>query len=478
MEPCDIGLIGLAVMGQNLVLNMERNGYRVAVYNRTGSVTEAFMAGPAAGKNIYPTYDVGQLVAALKVPRQLMIMVRAGPPVDAVIEQLRPHLQAGDILIDGGNSHYTDTERRAAELAGEGINFLGVGVSGGEEGALWGPSIMPGGQKEAYEQVAPIFRAIAAKVNGDPCVTYIGPRGAGHYVKTVHNGIEYGVMQSIAEAYDLLQRGLGLSAADLHQVFARWNEGPLASFLIEITADIFATVDRDTARPLVNLILDQAKQKGTGKWASQDALDLGVPVPTITSAVEARYLSAAKSLRESAAEVLAGPGERYNGDRTAFVGLVEQALFASVICAYAQGFALLREASQEYGYRLDYSEIARIWRGGCIIRAVFLDDIRAAYAADPSLPSLLLAPHFRDALAGRQAAWRHVLQTAIELGIPVPAMSASLAYYDGYRCARLPANLIQAQRDYFGAHTYQRLDKEGTFHTDWVGSKREKSVTT
>ncbi|RMF28021.1 MAG: decarboxylating NADP(+)-dependent phosphogluconate dehydrogenase [Chloroflexi bacterium] len=468
MSEHDIGLIGLAVMGQNLVLNMERHGFRVAVYNRTAARTQAFIEGPAAGKRITATYALEELVAALKRPRVVMLMVKAGAPVDIFIGKLKPLLEPGDILIDGGNSFFKDTERRSQELEAAGIHYLGVGISGGEEGALWGPSIMPGGQREAYARVEPIFTAIAARVNGDPCVTYIGPRGAGHYVKMVHNGIEYGDMQLIAEAYDLLHRGLGLSAQELHRVFARWNEGVLSSYLIEITADIFTRLDEETGRPLVDLILDEAEQKGTGRWTSQDALDLGVPTPTINAAVEARILSAYKEERERAAQVLSGPQGRFSGDRETFINAVGDALYAAKVCTYAQGMALLREASRAYGYDLNYGEIARIWRGGCIIRARFLDDVRAAFAEEPDLPNLLLAPFFREAVASRQEAWRTVLQTAIALGIPTPALSASLAYFDGYRSARLPANLIQAQRDYFGAHTYRRVDREGVFHTEWT----------
>ncbi len=468
MKQQDIGLIGLAVMGQNLVLNMERNGFGVAVYNRTGAKTTAFMEGPAAGKNITATYTIEDLVAALKKPRIVMIMVKAGPAVDAIINQLRPHLESGDLIIDGGNSFFPETERRSQELAADGIQYLGVGISGGEEGALWGPSIMPGGQREAYALVEPIFTAIAAKVDEEPCVTYVGPRGAGHYVKMVHNGIEYGDMQLIAEAYDILHRGLGLTMDELHEVFAWWNEGVLSSYLIEITADIFTHIDEETGRPLVDLILDKAGQKGTGRWTSQNALELGVPTPTINAAVVGRIISAYKAEREKAAEILRGPDRAFSGDRDAFIEAVGDALYASKICSYAQGFALMRAASQEYEYDLNYSELARIWRGGCIIRARFLDDVRAAYADEPDLPNLLLAPFFQDAVASRQPAWRRVIQTAIELGIPTPAMSASLAYFDSYRSARLPANLIQAQRDYFGAHTYERVDKEGVFHTEWT----------
>ncbi|MFQ5340670.1 MAG: NADP-dependent phosphogluconate dehydrogenase, partial [Anaerolineae bacterium] len=413
MEQHDIGLIGLAVMGQNLVLNMERNGFGVAVFNRTGSKTTAFVEGPAAGKNVTATYEIADFVGALKKPRIVMIMVKAGWPVDAFIEKLKPHLEPGDLIIDGGNSFFRDTERRSEELAADGIQYLGVGISGGEEGALWGPSIMPGGHQEAYARVEPIYTAIAAKVDGEPCVTYLGPKGSGHYVKMVHNGIEYGDMQLIAEAYDILHRGLGLTNDELHEVFARWNEGVLSSYLVEITADIFTYIDEETGRPLVDLILDKAGQKGTGRWTSENALDLGVATPTINAAVEGRIISAYKAEREAAAGVLAGPDSAYSGDRLAFIDAVRDALYASKICSYAQGFALLRAASDEYDYSLKNGEIARIWRGGCIIRARFLDDIRAAYADQPDLPNLLLAPFFRDAVAGRQSAWRHALQTAI-----------------------------------------------------------------
>ena len=468
MSRSDIGLIGLAVMGQNLVLNMARNGYQVSVYNRTAERTKEFIDGSATGKNIVPTYSIGEYIETLKQPRRIMIMVKSGLPVDTVIEQLKPHLDPGDLIIDGGNSFFKDTERRTQALEAQGLGYLGVGISGGEEGALWGPSIMPGGQSQAYAYVEPIYTDIAAKVEGDPCVTYIGPRGAGHYVKMVHNGIEYGDMQMIAEVYDLLHHGLGLSSAELHEVFTAWNEGVLASFLIEITADIFAHMDEETGVPLVELILDKAQQKGTGKWTSQEALDLGVPTPTINAAVEARILSAYKTEREKAALLYPGKIKRYRDDRANFIADVKDALYASKISAYAQGMALLSAASREYEYNLNLAEVARIWRGGCIIRARLLDDIRAAYAEDPDLPNLLLAPFFREALLTRQEAWRHVLQTAVDLEIPIPAMSASLAIFDGYKRAMLPANLIQAQRDYFGAHTYQRVDREGTFHTEWT----------
>jgi len=467
MNKADFGLIGLAVMGQNLALNVERNGFSVAVYNRTAARTEEFMAGPARGKSIQATYTVEELVDALERPHKIMLMVKAGAPVDDTIAQLKPHLEPGDLIIDGGNSFFGDTERRAKELAEVGINYIGTGVSGGEYGALWGPSIMPGGQPEAWEMMKPIFTAIAARVNGDSCVTYVGPRGAGHYVKMVHNGIEYGDMQLIAEAYDILKRIGGLSAAELHQVFAEWNKGELKSYLIEITADIFTKTDDETGQPLVEVILDEAQQKGTGKWTSQNALDLGAPIPTINAAVESRIISAYKAERVAANKILSGPQTKFDGDRAAFIRDLRDALYAAKICSYAQGFALLRAASQEYDYNLSYGELARIWRGGCIIRAAFLNDIRAAFERNPGLSNLLMDAEFGQAVQSRQAALRRVIQTAVANGVPCLAFSSALAYFDAYRTARLPANLTQAQRDYFGAHTYRRIDKEGSFHTEW-----------
>jgi 6-phosphogluconate dehydrogenase len=461
------GLVGMAVMGQNLALNVERNGFSVAVYNRTAARTEEFMAGPARGKNIRPTYTVEELVDTLEKPRKIMLMVQAGAPVDDTIAQLKPHLEPGDLIIDGGNSFFGDTERRAKELAEVGINYIGTGVSGGEYGALYGPSIMPGGQPEAWEMVKPIFNAIAARVNGDPCVTYVGPRGSGHYVKMVHNGIEYGDMQLIAEAYDILKRIGGLSAVELHQVFAEWNKGELKSYLIEITADIFAKTDDETGQSLVEVILDEAQQKGTGKWTSQNALDLGAPIPTINAAVESRIISAYKDERVAASKILSGPQTKFDGDRAAFIRDLRDALYAAKICSYAQGFALLRAASQEYDYNLNYGELARIWRGGCIIRAAFLNDIRAAFERNPDLSNLLMDAEFGQAVQSRQAALRRVIQTAVANGVPCLAFSSALAYFDAYRTARLPANLTQAQRDYFGAHTYRRIDRGGTFHTEW-----------
>lgn len=462
-----IGLIGLAVMGQNLVLNMERHGFAVAVYNRTAARTEAFMAGEARGKNITPCYTLEALVAALERPRKIMLMVQAGAPVDEMIAQLKPLLDPGDLIIDGGNSFFQDTERRAVALAQEGINYIGTGVSGGEYGALWGPAIMPGGQREAYAMVEPIFTAIAAVAEGEPCVAYMGPRGAGHYVKMVHNGIEYGDMQLIAESYDLLHRALGLDAAELHAIYKEWNEGELQSYLIEITRDIFVNIDKETGRPLVDLILDEAQQKGTGKWTSQQALDIGAPLHTIDAAVTSRIISAYKQERVAASKVLSGPQSRFTGNRDQFVDDVRDALYAAKICSYAQGMAMLKAASAEYDYGLQLAEVAKLWRGGCIIRARFLNDITRAFRANPDLANLLLDPFFREAILSRQAALRRVVATGVELGIPVYALAASLSYLDAYRTDRLPANLTQAQRDYFGAHTFRRIDKEGSFHHEW-----------
>ncbi|HUU26509.1 MAG TPA: NADP-dependent phosphogluconate dehydrogenase [archaeon] len=467
MEKAKIGLIGLAVMGENLVLNIERNGYRVAVFNRTTSKTENFAAGRAKDKNIIPCLSMEEFAASLEVPRKVIVMVKAGEAVDAMIASLKPHLEQGDIIIDGGNSHFPDTERRSKELGGEGFLFIGTGVSGGEYGALHGPSIMPGGPREAYEQVKDIFIKISAKVNGEPCVTYLGPRGAGHYVKMVHNGIEYGDMQLICEAYDIMHRVLKLDARKLYEIFTEWNKGELSSYLIEITADIFRKIDPDTGVPLVDMILDKAGQKGTGKWTSQNAFDLGSPIPTINAAVESRIISAYKNERAAASKLISGPEIGFSGDADKLVDSVRQALYASKICSYAQGMALLRAASEEYGYNLNFKECARIWRGGCIIRARFLDLITQAFERRPDLPNLLVDDFFRREVESRQDAWRYVVKTAVENGIPSLAMSASLAYFDAYRSERVPANLIQAQRDYFGAHTYERLDKPGIYHTEW-----------
>ncbi len=470
MTQHQIGLIGLAVMGQNLARNIASRGIDVAVYNRTTARTDEFVAAhPDA--HITATRSLEDFVAQLERPRRVLLMVQAGQPVDATIQLLLPLLEPGDMIIDGGNSLFRDTERRTAELEAAGIRFLGVGISGGEEGALHGPSIMPGGPRDAYPAIEPILNAIAARApDGSPCVAYLGPRGAGHYVKMVHNGIEYGDMQLIAEAYDLLARGAGMDAAALAGVFADWNGGELQSFLIEITADILRTSDPATGQPLVDLILDTAQQKGTGKWTSQNSFDLGVPIPTINAAVEARMLSALKAERVAAADVLHAPTTTFTGDPDALIATVRAALYASKICAYAQGMALLRAASTEYGYDLDLGAVAALWRAGCIIRARFLDEVTQAYRRKGDLTNLLLDPYFAAAVQDRDQAWRAALLTATELGIAMPAMSSALAYYDAYRSARLPANLIQAQRDYFGAHTYQRIDQPGTFHTEWQTS--------
>jgi len=464
-----IGIVGLGVMGHNLALNMERNGFPVAGFDLDTAKAQAFLKGSAAGKKIIAAGSPAELMAALEKPRRVLVMVPAGAPVDSAITQLKVYMEPGDILMDGGNSFFQDTERRNKDLEKEGFNFIGVGISGGEEGALWGASLMPGGQEQAWQAVAPILKAIAAKAeDGQPCVAYMGPRGAGHYVKMVHNGIEYGDMQLIAEIYDLLHRGLGLSAPELHDVFAKWNEGELKSYLIQITADIFTKKDPDTGQPLVDMILDEAQQKGTGKWASQNALDIGAPIPTINAAVESRILSSLRSQRQDASRVLHGPQPKFKGKGEQFIDAARQALYASKITSYAQGMGLLRAASDEYKYTLDLGEIARIWRAGCIIRASLLDDITGAYKRNSGLVNLLLDDSFRTAVETRQEAWRFTVQTAVGMGIPVLALSASLAYFDAYRSERLPANLTQAQRDYFGAHTYRRVDREGIFHTEWT----------
>jgi 6-phosphogluconate dehydrogenase len=463
-----IGIVGLGVMGQNLALNMERNGFPVVGYDLDAVKSSAFLEHAAAGKNIASAGSPETLMEALEKPRRILMMVPAGPAVDSVIDHLKPHLETGDILIDGGNSFFMDTERRDQALKAEGFNYIGSGVSGGEHGALWGPSLMPGGQHEAWEASAPIFRAIAAKAeDGQPCVEYIGPRGAGHYVKMVHNGIEYGDMQLIAEIYDVLHRGLGLTAHELHEIFAEWNVGELKSYLIEITADIFTKIDPQSGGPLVDLILDEAQQKGTGKWASQNALDVGAPIPTINAAVESRILSSLKMERVTASRLLGRPAPEFQGNRQRLIDAARQALFASKITSYSQGLGLLKIASAEYKYDLHLDEIAKIWRAGCIIRASLLEEIMAAYQRQPDLTNLLLDEVLCNAVVSRQKAWRFVVQTAVGMGIPILALSASLAYFDAYRSERLPANLTQAQRDYFGAHTYRRVDCPGIFHTDW-----------
>ncbi len=473
---CDIGLIGLAVMGENLALNMESRGYHVAVFNRTTKVVDDFINGRAKGKNFVGCHTVEELVSSLKSPRKVMIMVKAGAPVDAVIDQLLPLLDKGDVIIDGGNSYYVDTERRTTEVEAKGLLYVGTGVSGGEEGALKGPSMMPGGSVAAWPLVKPIFQAIAAKVgpNGDiPCAEWVGPRGAGHYVKMVHNGIEYGDMQLICEAYFVLKHALRLSNEELYNVFDEWNRGELDSYLIEITRDIFSVRDPDTDNYLVDYVLDKAGAKGTGKWMSQLALDLGVPSTLVTEAVYARSLSAMKDARVRASKVLKSPTAKFNGDKKQFIEETRHALYASKICSYAQGFVQMAAAAKEHDWPLNFGDIAMLWRGGCIIRARFLDRIKEAFDTDPKLENLLLAPYFTEAVEKAQPAWRHVVSTAIELGVPTPAFSAALAYFDGYRQASLPANLLQAQRDYFGAHTYERTDKPGTFHSDWLRLRRE-----
>ncbi|MCI3921484.1 NADP-dependent phosphogluconate dehydrogenase [Paenibacillus sp. TRM 82003] len=468
MSKQQIGVVGLAVMGKNLALNMESKGFSVSVYNRSPEKTKELVS-EAEGKNLVGTYSVEEFVQSLETPRKIMIMVKAGEPTDKTIESLLPHLDQGDVIIDGGNAYFPDTLRRERELAEKGFRFIGTGVSGGEEGALKGPAIMPGGPKEAYEIVGPIFEAISAKVNGEPCCTYIGPDGSGHYVKMVHNGIEYGDMQLICEAYQLLKDVLGLSAQELHSIFAEWDRGELDSYLIEITADIFLKNDPETGKPMVDVILDTAGQKGTGKWTSSSALDLGVPLSIITESVFARFLSAMKQERVEASAILKGPEAKpLDVDRDAFIEQVRRALYASKICSYAQGFAQMRAASEHYGWNLQYGEIAKIFRGGCIIRAQFLQNITDAYNRNPELKNLLLDDYFKNAVEKYQDAWRSVVSVAVQRGIPTPSFSSALAYYDSYRTARLPANLLQAQRDYFGAHTFERVDKEGSFHFEWM----------
>ncbi len=468
MSKQQIGVVGLAVMGKNLALNIESRGFSVAVYNRSPEKTKEILE-ENPGKNLKGAFSVEEFVQSLETPRRILIMVKAGKPTDDTINQLLPYLDQGDILIDGGNAYFPDTQRRNKELEAKGFRFIGTGVSGGEEGALKGPSIMPGGQKDAYELVAPILTAISAKVKGDPCCIYIGPDGAGHYVKMVHNGIEYGDMQLICEAYQLLKDGLGLTPAELHEIFAEWNKGELDSYLIEITADIFTKTDPETGKPMVDIIKDTAGQKGTGKWTSQSSLDLGVHLSLITESVFARFISAMKEERVAASKVLNGPaGAELGAERAEFIEAVRQALYASKICSYAQGFAQMRAASEEYGWELDYGGIAMIFRGGCIIRAAFLQNIKDAYDRNPELRNLLLDEYFSSVIHKYQDSWRKVVSTAVRLGIPVPAFSSALSYYDSYRTARLPANLLQAQRDYFGAHTYERTDKEGFFHYQWL----------
>jgi len=466
MEKANFGFMGLGVMGYMLALNMERNGFRVAGYDLDEEKVKSFGTGHP-GKNLTGCATLEEFISILERPRRIMMMIPAGRAVDSAIDSIKNSLEPGDLLIDGGNSFFMDTERRSRELESRSIIYIGAGVSGGEQGALWGPSIMPGGQDEAWNLVRLVFEAISAKVQGEPCVTHIGPRGAGHYVKMVHNGIEYGDMQLIAEAYDILHRGLGLDNDKLHEVFAEWNRGELESYLIEITADIFTRTDTETGRAVVDIILDEAAQKGTGKWTSQNALDLGSPTPTINAAVESRIISSYKDERVAASDVLTGPQPKISAAPQEVIQTVQDALYAAKICSYAQGFALMRLASKEYDYGLNYGEIAKIWRGGCIIRARFLNDIHQAFMRDPDLPNLMIDPEFSRTMNTRQSALRKVVALAAENGIPALAFSSALAYFDAYRSARLPANLTQAQRDYFGAHTYRRLDREGSFHTEW-----------
>jgi 6-phosphogluconate dehydrogenase len=469
MSKQQIGVVGMAVMGKNLALNIESRGYSVSVFNRSGSKTEQVIAENPE-KKLVPTYTIEEFVESLEKPRKIMMMVKAGEATDKTIQSLLPHLDKGDILIDGGNTFYKDTIRRSKELENSGINFIGTGVSGGEEGALKGPSIMPGGQRDAYDLVAPILEQISAKApDGEPCVAYIGKGGAGHFVKMVHNGIEYGDMQLIAEAYDIMHKYLGMSVEEIAAVFIEWNKGELDSFLIDITADILTKYDPETGKPMVEIILDRAGNKGTGKWTSQSALDLGVPLPLITESVFARYISALKTERVAASKILTAPAVTANEglDKAAFVESIRKALYFSKIMSYAQGFAQMRVASEENDWDLNYGEIAKIWRAGCIIRAQFLQNITDAYGKNPELQNLLLDDYFVEITKQYQGAVREVVATAVVTGVPVPTFSSAVAYFDSYRSAVLPANIIQAQRDYFGAHTYERTDKAGSYHFEW-----------
>jgi len=470
-EKADIGLIGLAVMGQNLVLNMNDHGFKVAVYNRTVATVDEFLEGNAAGTKVVGAHSLEELVEALEKPRRVMLLVKAGQPVDDFIERLIPLLERDDIIIDGGNSNYNDTIRRAEWVESRGLYYIGTGVSGGEEGARHGPSIMPGGSPEAWPWVQPIFQAISAEVeDGSPCCEWVGENGAGHFVKMVHNGIEYGDMQLICEAYQIMHEGLGLGYNRMHEIFTEWNRGVLDSYLIEITRDILGFRDED-GQPVLEKILDTAGQKGTGKWTALSALDMGIPLTLIAEAVLARFLSALKEERVVAEKVLGGPEATFGGNVDAFIDDLRQALYASKIVSYAQGYMLMRAAAGEYGWKLNNGGIALMWRGGCIIRSAFLGKIKEAFDREPGLTNLLLDPYFSEQVQSAQAAWRRVVAKAVALGVPVPAMSSALAFYDGYRHGRLPANLLQAQRDYFGAHTYERVDKPRGefFHTDWTG---------
>ena len=476
----DIGLVGLAVMGENLVLNMESKGFQVSVYNRTEQKVVDFISGRASGKNIIGTHSIEEFVGSLERPRKIMLMIKAGVAVDAMIDTLLPHLEKGDIIIDGGNTHFPDTNRRTAYVESKGLLYIGTGVSGGEEGALMGPSIMPGGSKAAWPIVKPIFQAIAAKVDdGTPCCDWVGENGAGHYVKMVHNGIEYGDMQLITEAYQIMRDLLKMSADEMHLVFKEWNKGELDSYLIEITRDILAYKDTD-GKPLVDKILDTAGQKGTGKWTVVSALDLGISLTLIGEAVFSRCLSAVKDERVIASGLIKGPEMAFKGDRKAFLDDLMNALYASKIVSYAQGYSLMRAAAEEYKWNLNYGGIALMWRGGCIIRSAFLGKIKTAFDNNPSITNLLIDPFFREKVEKAQNGWRNVVATAALNGIPLPAISSALGYFDGYRCEKLPANLLQAQRDYFGAHTYERTDKPRGefFHTNWTGRGGTTASTT
>jgi 6-phosphogluconate dehydrogenase len=476
----DIGLIGLAVMGENLVLNMESKGFQVTVYNRTVEKVDNFLQGRAKGKNIAGAHSIAELVRSLKRPRKVMIMVKAGKAVDEMIDTLIPYLESGDIIIDGGNTHFPDTNRRTAFVESKGLLYIGTGVSGGEEGALLGPSIMPGGSKQAWPEVKPIFQAIAAKVeDGTPCCDWVGENGAGHFVKMVHNGIEYGDMQLICEAYQIMRDLLHMNAKEMHNVFREWNEGELDSYLIEITRDILDYYDTD-GKPLIDKILDTAGQKGTGKWTAVTALDLGIPLTLIGEAVFSRCLSAIKDERVSASKILTGPSKAFTGNRESFLKDLMEAVYASKIVSYAQGYSLMRAAAEEFGWKLNYGGIALMWRGGCIIRSVFLGKIKEAFDNDPSITNLLIDPFFRNKMDKAQEGWRNVVAESVKAGIPVPAISSALGYYDGYRCENLPANLLQAQRDYFGAHTYERNDRPRGefFHTNWTGRGGTTASTT
>ena len=479
VDKAKIGLIGLGVMGENLALNIERNGFPIAIYNRTVEKVDEFVQGAAKGKKVIGFHDDKSFVAALERPRKIILLVKAGAPVDQTIEKLLPYLEKDDIIIDGGNSHFTDTIRREKDLAAKGIYFIGSGVSGGEEGALWGPSLMPGGDKKAYDQIKPIWEAIAAKADDGPCVTYLGPNGAGHFVKMVHNGIEYGDMQLIAEVYDFMKRGMNLKADEISDIFEEWNHGILDSYLIEITAKILSVADKDTGLPLVELIQDKAGQKGTGKWTGEIALDLGVPIPTIDAALTARMLSAMKAERVVASKKLSGPahGAILSYQQRQLIAALGDALYSSKICSYAQGMALIKAGSDNYKWNIDLSETARIWKGGCIIRAKLLDRIQQAFKRQNDMTNLLIDSEFSAWISDHQENWRLIVGQAVNSGIPVPALSSSLAYFDSYRSATLPQNLTQAQRDFFGAHTYERVDKPelGFVHTDWPSLIKEKA---